>query len=404
MNLSSLSSPNSASSYALSTIGAVDGSISYLYSSLPLRLASSSTTIPLRQVISGYRQLQQMRRPDDPWSWEIWHGGRRVDRRDTLLYGRMYLPTSLLEALYLRRISPTMQVKVSCVSSSTLPSGGTVLMLLSRDQGKHSQEYLYSTDSALLGFRALYNFGPDPRPRSDASLDLKTVPKLLSGSVGLPSLSSVHPKSRLSLGAEAYYGVLNKSGGLSCGLRFTTLPTHTGFPYTMTVTLNPLMGALSSTYSVRAGKTLTLCSRFDFNVYSYDSGLDVGVELWRPKITPDEDSVEWAQRRVRSSGWNLPSFGQAKDLKNGAPAASIGGLLAGLAHPSNPLEAVLGEAPFPDSDTAGVLKARVSHTGSIALLWEGRAKDLLYSCGIAVDLRRREHVVRGVGLEVQYSR
>lgn len=363
----------------MSSIGAVDGSISYLYSSLPLDLASSSASIPLRRVIHGYRQLQQLRCPDDPSSWEIWHGGRRIDRRATLLYGRLFLPTSDLEALYLRRLSPTLQLKLSCISSSTLRSGGSILALLSRDQGKHSQEYLYSTDSTLLGFRGLYNFGPDPRSQAKAI-------ELPASHDGAPSVQASETvvdsksKSRLSLGAEAYYGVLNKSGGLSCGLRFSTLPPHTGFPYTMTLTLNPLMGSLSSTYAVRAGKMLTLCSRFDFNVYSYDSSLDVGVELWRPRIKRDDHSTEWAAARLRQSGWDTPKLENASI----APLSSSQVLL--------------------DSNTAGVLKARVGHSGSMALRWEGRAQGLLYSCGVSVDLRRQEHVVRSVGLEVQFSR
>ncbi len=70
---------------------------------------------------------------------------------------------------------------------------------------------------------------------------------------------------------------------MSTGLRFSTLPTHPGFPYTMTLTLNPLMGNLSSTYSVLAGRGLALSSRFDFNVFSYESGLVVGAEVWRPR-------------------------------------------------------------------------------------------------------------------------
>lgn len=145
----------------------------------------------------------------------------------------------------------------------------------------------------------------------------------------------------------------------------------------MTLTLNPLMGNLSSTYSVRASPKLALSSRFDFNFYSYESGLRVGAELWRPSrdssSPPDrqEEVVHKSQsRQTRSSGKTL----------------------------------TLPPAPENDiNETAGVLKARISDTGEMALLWEGRIKELVYGCGATLDFRKREGMVRGVGVEVGYS-
>lgn len=81
-HVSSLSSPNFATSYTLGSIGLVDGSLSYLYSSLPLStLASNSSAIDLHRLVPGYRRLQDLRQPDEPWWWEIWHQGKRIDRR-----------------------------------------------------------------------------------------------------------------------------------------------------------------------------------------------------------------------------------------------------------------------------------------------------------------------------------
>lgn len=131
----------------------------------------------------------------------------------------------------------------------------------------------------------------------------------------------------------------------------------------MTLTLNPLMGGLSTTYSVRASSRLALSSRFDFNVYSYESGLRVGGELWRSK------------RRGRER-----ETGAYKERRNEAAA----------------------EVEVED-DIAGVLKARLDQTGEIALLWEGRFKELVYGCGATVDFRRGENMLRGVGLEICYS-
>ena len=176
------------------------------------------------------------------------------------------------------------------------------------------------------------------------------------------------PHGRFSAGGEIYYGLLNKSGGISTGLRFATLPSHTGFPYTMTLTLNPLMGNLSSTYSVLASPLLALSSRFDFNVYSYESELQIGTELWRRKEKPLIEDLNWAR------------------LKMGHKI---------LDDRSNHFDE--------QDDMAGCLKARLDQRGGLGLLWEGRVKELLYSCGATIDLRGGENMFRGFGVEVQYS-
>ncbi|KAL8951720.1 MAG: hypothetical protein Q9222_002333 [Ikaeria aurantiellina] len=231
-----------------------------------------------------------------------------------------------------------------------------------QDKGKWSAEWMYSTDSALLGVRGLYNFGPDPRVVTET----ETVDGISIGSpgtgqqrVGAVERDNAEQISRFSAGAELYYGLLNKSGGMSTGVRFATLPAHTGFPYTMTLTLNPLMGNLSSSYSVWAGELLSLSTRFGFNVYSYESEVVVGMELW--KMRGGREVLE------ENTG-----FGEADRGKN-------------------------------DADIAGCLKARVDQRGSVGLLWEGRVKELVYSCGANVDLKGGKDMISGVGLEVQYS-
>ena len=250
-----------------------------------------------------------------------------------------------------------------------------MLALLQHDRGKFSTEYLYSTDSALIGVRGLYNFGPEPpehvhdtpQPSLSPSLDTTAGPLSPnpppSSSTSPPNL----PAARLSAGGECYFSPLNKSGGISTGLRFSTLPRHPGFPYTMTLTLNPLMGNLSSSYSVIASPLLALSTRFDFNVYSYESDFVVGMELWRLKEEPI-DETEWAKRKM----------GKLKQMDNDERG---------------------GQA----DQVAGVLKARMDQSGTIGFLWEGRIKELLYSCGVHVDLKGGENLVRALGVEVCYS-
>lgn len=267
----------------------------------------------------------------------------------------------------MRRLSPKSQVKISCVSDSRLPNGGTILAHLQHDASKHCTEYIYSTDSALLGVRGLYNFGsgmPAAHAPFESSSDT-TISAANEAAASAVTETSIQPHGRFSAGGEIYYGLFNKSGGISTGLRFTTLSSHTGFPYTMTLTLNPLMGNLSSTYSLLASPMLALSSRFDFNVYSYESELQVGTELWRRKAQPVGDGLDWARLRMGEES---------------------------------------GPTPRPkEDDLAGCLKARMNQRGNIALLWEGKVKELLYSCGMTVDLKGGENMFRGIGVELQYS-
>ena len=128
------------------------------------------------------------------------------------------------------------------------------------------------------------------------------------------------------------------------------------------------MGNLSSTYSVLASPTLTLSSRFDFNVYSYESELQVGTELWRRKKEPLAEDLKWARSKM---GQKIIED-QSKNPGDG-------------------------------KDMAGCLKARLDQRGGVGLLWEGRVKELLYSCGATIDLRGGENMFRGFGVEVQYS-
>lgn len=243
-------------------------------------------------------------------------------------------------------------MKLSVVSDSRLRNGGTVLALHQYDVGKYNAESLYSTDGGLIGLRGLYNFGPDPRKETTEQ----------------PPRTDDRFYGRFSAGAEMYYGSLNKSGGMSIGGRFATLPAHKGTPLTTTLTLNPLMGNVSTTYAVKAGENLALCSKFDFNFYSYESDLMLGFELWRMKARSEPT-------RERS-------------------------MAAKLEWRADTLE----EKPTPEPEQVmGVLKARMDQNWRIGLLWEGRVKELLFTLGTSIDMKRRDQPFRVLGLELQYS-
>ena len=102
---------------------------------------------------------------------------------------------------------------------------------------------------------------------------------------------------------------------VSTGIRFTTLPdatppslqvpTPSGIstsalpralplqpPTTITALFNPMLGHMSSAYTARVSKDLSLSSRFDFNVYSFESEWTMGAEWWlRRQPTPSANEV-----------------------------------------------------------------------------------------------------------------
>ncbi|KAL2838813.1 mitochondrial distribution and morphology protein 10 [Aspergillus pseudoustus] len=365
VHLSSLSTPNFATSYTLGTVGLIEGSVSYLYSNIPFEnTPSKSALIPLRKLSPGYRQVQApIAPPVESWGWDSILDGAKDNgtahgangQKATLLHATLHLPPpTTLNALFLRRISPTMQLSLAVSSTRGPPLSksapqATLLTQLSHDTGKYSNEYLFSTDNSLFGWRGLWNFGPDPRTHNDA-------PRL----------------SLLSAGAEAYYSPVSSLIGMSTGLRFSTLPAATDpkssatatpistFPYTLTLTLTPLTGSLSTSYSLRASPNLSLSSRFGFNVYSWESEMVAGCELWRKPKKPslngtDDDGLEWARRKVRL--WEPIAFPPVPE-------------------PPSPREE--------DENQESVLKLRVDQSWNVRLLWEGRVKELLVSAGVGL--------------------
>lgn len=331
------------------------------------------------------------------------------------------------------------------VGGPSSADAGSVLVSCARDVGKWGVEVMGSSDSGLLGVRGLWNFGKDPRVAASGAREdggrLSTSTEaadayLVEEEIPSPVLQRSTPRntpSRLSAGFEVYYSPLNKTGGLSTGLRFTTLtpPSLTSsslstalpsletlepttlatssrtpvssnsqslppppFPYTLTVTLSPLVGALSTTYSLLATPRLALSSRFDFNVYSYESEFIVGAEMWRPKSPAQKNSIR-KQYQVSAS---------REDLRWAAEKAAVWQSCSAVnrlpSGPSNPPSAIVPS----DTDDDGVVKMRASSSG-IRFLWVSRLSSILYSVGVQLgwdEAGGKRKGVRGVGIEVGY--
>jgi distribution and morphology protein 10 len=378
LSISSLATPHFSSSYALSLAGPVTGTLSYLFSSQPLLVPSRSAAVPLASLVRGFRPTLPAADPRAAALYdEEWLRGRRVDdAHPTLLLGRAYLPAGRLDALLARRLSPSRLFTLRAVSDPALPSGGSVLAGLHADTGRAAGDVQFSSDSALLGVRGLWNFGGDANDPAAAT----------AGGGGLRS-------GVFAAGFELYYGLLNGSAGASTGVRFATLPEHaSSFPYAMTLTLNPLVGNLSGAYAVRAGRHVSLCTRFDFNFYSYESGVVLGCELWRMR------------RKARGLGTlgkvDVPPSGSSPD--DGINPA-IERVSVELAEELEPARKAAADGAATDQDVSGVLKARVDQDWRIGLIWEGKFKELLYTVGASVDIKKRERIFTGLGIELRYS-
>lgn len=167
----------------------------------------------------------------------------------------------------------------------------------------------------MWGVRVLHNFGRlgNPiDPSEDSSSSIGPRPKR----VDEEDATGGGLKGRVSVGAEFYISAKEKSAGgmklalcfdqsmlsslfvVSTGIRFTTLsdspappqtPSSSSSPLralppqpptTITALFNPMMGHVSTAYAAKVSRDLSLCSRFDFNVYSYASEWTMGAEWW----------------------------------------------------------------------------------------------------------------------------
>ncbi|KAK5078417.1 Mitochondrial distribution and morphology protein 10 [Lithohypha guttulata] len=395
LHVSSLASSNFANSYTLGALGQLDGSISYLYSNVSLAdVPSQSPSIPLRRLVEGYRdvclpvKLEELSRAVP---------ALKEGRKPTLLHATLALPPpSALTAF----------TSIAIPAATGAPPA-SVLAHVQHDGGRYSIEGLASTDNALLGVRGLWNFGmgkPVKEPDSMSTLaelggspDIPIPPQLVDGLSPYYRRLKSKP-SLLSAGAEFYYTPYSHVIGLSTGLRFATLASHitptdnkkrsskpfagtsaaltsallapanvsqSSFPYTMTLTLNPIIGALASTYSVKPTSNLALSSRFDFNVYSWESQYTLGAEIWRGRkphtskirvledgTVVNEDNLAWIRNRTKD--WFTPEERALKDERL-------------------------------EREHENVVKVRVDDGWNISALWTGRIKSLLVSAGVTVS-------------------
>lgn len=141
-----------------------------------------------------------------------------------LLYGRFYLPTGRLDALYSTRLSPTVQALVAAISDprsktttdrrSRSDNSSNVMLSLQHDVGKWCTEYTWSADDGMWGVRVLHNFGKQ-KP-ADAPVD--EISQASGSTTRVRRVDEEEPmggglKGRFSAGAEFYFSAKEKSAG-----------------------------------------------------------------------------------------------------------------------------------------------------------------------------------------------
>ncbi|KAF9013354.1 mitochondrial distribution and morphology protein 10 [Cyathus striatus] len=391
-------SPNELfrTTYSMTAMPSLAGSVGYIFTSCNLNIQSSSN-VKFKEMIERFRVYDQPRRPEA--KEEEWLAGERVDKRDYLLYGRFYLPSGRLDAVYTTRFSPTVQCLVAAISDppSNVPadmrSRGTtdqsnVMINLQHDVGKWCTEYTWSAEDGMWGVRMLHNFGrlggtgagTTNEVEGEARVKVKRVDEEEPVEGGL--------KGRLSVGAELYFSAKEKSAGVSTGIRFTTMPDATppstqapslstplntaqsrslpSPPTTITALFNPMLGHMSGAYTARVSRDLALSSRFDFNVYSYESEWTMGAEWWL--------------RRTRGKTDEALEVDQENEMAPIKP----------MLHPET------------REEVNGVVKARASTNNDVSLMWEGRLRNMLVSLGVVSDFSNRFKPIKAIGLEVSY--
>lgn len=262
--VSNNSTPNTFTTFELSNKKVINGSLAYLYTSCHglENYVSNSRSILLQEASESYRRI----RPPYEQQRKVKNGanGDQSYETSSLWYGRMYYPTSTLEAMVVKRLNPETQLVAKCMSS--LAKTSVLTLYWQRDSGQNCQEWVASSNEGLLGYRILHNF-----VSSQSKLN-----------------STLYNNSSLSLGGELWFGLFNTTPACSTTLRYCTYSANTGKPLTLTLSWNPLFGHVSSTYSVKTASGATFSSKYDFNLYSIETNLSFGCDIWRrgsPKPT-----------------------------------------------------------------------------------------------------------------------
>ncbi|KAH8930714.1 hypothetical protein BT69DRAFT_1345032 [Atractiella rhizophila] len=381
LHLDALSPSANASSTPLHS------SLTYIFSSIPLR------PLPHLRLFSV---------PPPPSSSPSISLTEKDGDKPFLLYGRLYFPTSRLDALYARRLSPTLHGLISMVSlppssSSSAINANTSSILLSLQQMTRtwSSEYSYSLADGMMGIKHLYNFPPSQNAITPAA-----------AREGGDEDAGRGLKGVWSVGGEIFFSLLEKSGGMSTGLRFCTLPHPDQPPTVITFTLNPLMGNMSSTYSTAVTPSLSVGTRFEYNLFSYDSALAFGVS-YLPSPYPSSSSSSSSSETVLPAKTAITSASISAKSSLAQIEAGSATAIGDREQKKHSDDLLTSFFRSPLLHRTSVLRARISTNAEAAILWEGKWKHTIWSVGVKAALQGdggmgSGGVVRSAGVGVQW--
>lgn len=385
LEISSQATPHSASFMTLSNRQAVTGLMAYLYSSIPIKNASGTKDILLQDTIAGFQLILPIHLRHQQESSDIANSG-------SLLYGKYYYPVNAVEAMFIKRMSPEVQLLIKCVSNPRLYNRGTMIVYHQKNTPNYSREFIYSTNESLIGFRGLYNL-------------------FIGGDTDTPESTYDTPNfdnSIVSTGIECWYAAKSMSPGASLAVRYYTRSTSTGKPLTMSGSVNPLLGHVSMTYNVKTSVASTVCSKYDFNWFTYASNISMGLELFnfskqspfssrtqpiiltsvnRGSFAPGSHSSASTQPVPANHPYFIKYDGNSQQYQFESDTDNSDWRFGSHAD-NNDLHS---QDPFQDlvrkSNFSSVIKALSSlNDRMVKLLWIGRYKNILVSSGVKLRL------------------
>ncbi|KAL7752033.1 Mitochondrial distribution and morphology protein 10 [Sorochytrium milnesiophthora] len=293
-----------------------------------------------------------------------------------LLYGKLY-PSGKLEYLGTRRLGRGSQLVISGISTA------------SRREMSYITYHLQFVSSALTAPVPIQSPIDYEREELRRNWGVELSFHSIGAIFGLQCLRRIG--SQWSVGGELYYLANDVSGGLSIGVRRDSAQpplTHNGssgsgrtardqdmsplipgqFTRSSTaLTANPLLGHIAATYISQLAVPVWACARYEYNVYSYDSDLSVGLQ-YRALATADKDHS---------------SAGQDHDSYEGSLRTRI-----------------LGTA------RNAIVRAKFSTSRGLALAleesWRAYGGKWRVSMGVMTELKQSAPK-RSLGLDVQYE-
>lgn len=196
--------------------------------------------------------------------------------------------------------------------------------------------------------------------------------------------------------------VCSKLTTVSAGIRYWTKsglfsePDAAPMPASTTLNVNPIMGHMRIAYAAMITKDLSMCSRYDMNVFSYESDLAFGAEyLLRSAQEVPRTETKWVRE---TEGVWAPVHEDSRLSLREPPEKEPVAEAVSQQHDSRP------QTSRPQQNSVlGVIKGRVSTSGVVAFLWEGHWRQFLMSVGLRTRMQPSRRLLQPVlGIELMY--